>query len=320
MTSAVIGTDFAAAFNPGLAIPLPEVRQWRIHIGAHKTATTHLQETLTNIRSRLVARGVDPIPLGAVRAAGLAQALNERRIATRLPILRGVIAKRLLSEILDPLREGPETVVLSEEKLMGAPRKVFSDPFYPMVEHIVPTLATLGGKADVTLFLSIRGFAAQLASTYAQELRVLPPPEGGFDAIRARLVKKPPSWFELAQRIRKAAPTTPLRVWRQEDYRDHKREIMSELVGCDTGALPEIKDPLRTKSPSLEAIREAEGLPRNLSAEERRRTVDAIFASAGPGTRFQPFSKEEIALFQENYDADMKRMDELDPEMRMRFN
>lgn len=320
MTSAVIGTDFAAAFNPGLAIPLPEVRQWRIHIGAHKTATTHLQETLTTIRSRLVARGVDPIPLGAVRAAGLAQALNERRIATRLPILRGVIAKRLLSEILDPLREGPETVVLSEEKLMGAPRKVFSDPFYPMVEHIVPTLATLGGKADVTLFLSIRGFAAQLASTYAQELRVLPPPEGGFDAIRARLVKKPPSWFELAQRIRKAAPTTPLRVWRQEDYRDHKREIMSELVGCDTGALPEIKDPLRTKSPSLEAIREAEALPRNLSAEERRRTVDAIFASAGPGTRFQPFSKEEIALFQENYDADMKRMDELDPEMRMRFN
>lgn len=320
MTSAVIGSEFAAAFNPGLAVPLPEVRQWRIHIGAHKTATTHLQETLTNIRPRLVARGVDPIPLNAVRAAGLAQALNERRIATRLPILRGVIAKRLLSEILDPLREGPETVVLSEEKLMGAPRKVFSDPFYPMVEHIVPTLATLGGKADVTLFLSIRGFAGQLASTYAQELRVLPPPEGGFDAIRARLVAKPPSWFELARRIRKAAPTTPLRVWRQEDYRDHKREIMSELVGCDTGALPEIKDPVRTKSPSLEAIREAEALPRNLSAEERRRTVDAIFASAGPGTRFQPFSKAEIAMFEESYAQDMIRMDELDPGMRMRFH
>jgi hypothetical protein len=319
MTSAVIGTDFAAAFNPGLAIPLPEVRQWRIHIGAHKTATTHLQETLTNIRARLVARGVDPIPLNAVRAAGLAQALNERRIATRLPILRGVVAKRLIAEILDPLREGPETVVLSEEKLMGAPRKVFSDPFYPMIEHIVPTLATLGGKADVTLFLSIRGFGAQLASTYAQELRVLPPPEGGFDTIRARLVQKPPSWFELARRVRRAAPSTPLRIWRQEDYRDHKREIMSELVGCDTGALPEIRDPLRTKSPSLEAIREAEALPRNLSSEERRRTVDRIFASADEGTRFQPFSKAEMAMFEESYAADMVRMNEFDPGMLMRF-
>lgn len=319
MTSAVIGTDFAAAFNPGLAIPLPEVRQWRIHMGAHKTATTHLQETLTTIRARLVSRGVDPIPMRQVRDAGLAQALNERRIATRLPILRGVIAKRLLSEILDPLREGPETVVLSEEKLIGAPRKVFSDPFYPMVEHIVPTLATLGGRADVTLFLSIRGFAAQLASTYAQELRVLPPPEGGFDAIRARLVAKPPSWFELARRVRRAAPGTPLRIWRQEDYRDHKREILSELVGCDTGALPEIRDPLSTKSPSAEAIREAEALPRDLSSEERRRTVDQIFASAGPGTRFQPFSQAEIAVFDESYAADMIRMDELDPDMRMRF-
>jgi hypothetical protein len=318
MTSAVMNTAFAPC-NPAFAVPLAEVRQWRVHLGAHKTATTHLQNTLTAIRPRLVARGVDPIPRDALRDAGLAQALNERRIATRLPILRGVIAKRLLAELLDPLREGPETVVLSEEKLMGAPRKVFSDPFYPMIEHIVPTLATLGGKADVTLFLSIRGFDAQLASTYAQELRALPPPEGGFEAIRARVVAKPPSWYELARRIRKAAPGTPLRIWRQEDYRDHQRAILSELVGCDTGALPDLDDPLGTKSPSLEAIREAEALPRRLSAEERRFQVDAIFAAAGAGTRFSPFTRGEVAEFRAGYAADLERMRALDPGMLMRF-
>lgn len=319
MTSAALRTAFSTPFNPALAVPLAEVRQWRIHLGAHKTATTHLQNTLAAIRPRLVARGVDPIPRDALRDAGVAQALNERRIATRLPILRGVIAKRLLGELLDPLREGPETVVLSEEKLMGAPRKVFSDPFYPMIEHIVPTLATLGGRADVALFLSIRSFDAQLASTYAQELRVLPPPEGGFEAIRARVVARPPSWYELARRIRKAAPGAPLRIWRQEDYRDHAREIMTELVGCDTGALPVLDDPVRTKSPSLEAIREAEALPRTLSAAERRRRVDTIFAEAGPGTRFAPFSREEVAMFRESYAADLTRMRELDEGIVMRF-
>lgn len=318
MNTAVMSAEFAP-FNPALVVPLPEVRQWRIHIGAHKTATTHLQNTLTAIRPRLVARGVDPIPLMALRRAEIAQALNARRIATRLPILRGVVAKRILTELLDPLREGPETVVLSEEKLIGAPRRVFGDPFYPMVEHIIPTLATLGTRADVTLFLSIRNFHAQLASTYAQELRVLPPPEGGFDSIRARVVAKPPSWFDLARRIRKAAPTTPLRIWRQEDYRDHRHAIVSALVGCDTGPLPDLADPVRTKSPSLEAIREAEALPKTLSAPERRRIVDDIFASAGPGTRFQPFTAEEMTMFEESYAADMARMDELDPHMLMRF-
>ncbi|TPE48425.1 hypothetical protein [Amaricoccus solimangrovi] len=319
MTSAVMSAEFTAPFSPALVVPLPEVRQWRIHLGAHKTATTHLQNTLTEIRPRLVARGVDPIPLPALRRAGIAQALNERRLATRLPILRGVIAKRILCELLDPLREGPETVILSEEKLLGSPRRVFSDPIYPMVEHIVPTLATLGGRADVTLFLSIRNFAGQLASTYAQELRVLPPPEGGFESIRARVVANPPSWFDLARRIRAVAPNAPLRIWRQEDYRAHKREILSELAGCDTGPLPELADPTRTKSPSLEAIREAEALPRNLSSPERRRIVDAIFANAGEGTRFAPFSKEEEAMFEARYVADLARMRDLDPEMLMRF-
>lgn len=318
MTSAVMNSAFAA-FSPALAVPLPRVRQWRIHLGAHKTATTHLQDTLTAIRPRLVACGVDPIPLEGLRGAGVAHALNERRIATRLPVLRGVIARRLLAELVDPLRAGPETVVLSEEKLLGAPRKVFSEPCYPMIEHIVPTLATLGGRAEVTLFLSIRSFHAQLASTYAQELRVLPPPEGGFEAIRARAVARPPSWFDLARRIRRAAPGTPLRIWRQEDYRSHRSEILSALVGCDVGALPELADPQRTKSPSLEAIREAEALPRLLSPDARRRRVDAIFAAAGTGTRFEPFSKAEVALFEARYADDLARMRALDPAMALRF-
>lgn len=320
MNTAVMSPEFTQALHrSAFAVPLPEVRQWRIHLGAHKTATTHAQNTLTAIRPRLVARGVDPIPLPAVRAAGLANALTERRVATRLPLLRGLVAKRLLSEILAPLRAGPETVVLSEEKLIGAPRKVFSEPFYPMIEHIVPTLATLGGRAEVTLFLSIRSFDAQLASTYAQELRVLPPPEGGFDAIRARVVARPPSWFELARRIRKAAPGAPLRIWRQEDYRDHGRAILSGLVGCDTGALPDLPDPVRTRSPSLEAIRAAEALPRDLASDKRRRLVDEIFASAGPGTRFRPFSAAETAMFRAAYEADVARINALDPGIMMRF-
>ena len=48
---------------------LPPVSHWRIHIGAHKTATTHLQQTLAAIRARLVEQGIDPIPLAALRAS-----------------------------------------------------------------------------------------------------------------------------------------------------------------------------------------------------------------------------------------------------------
>jgi hypothetical protein len=49
------------------------VRSWRIHLGAHKTATTHLQETLTAVRPALAERGIDFIPNQRVRGRGLAQ-------------------------------------------------------------------------------------------------------------------------------------------------------------------------------------------------------------------------------------------------------
>lgn len=326
MNSAVMSTDFVAPSASDIAelsisdrAALNRVKQWRIHIGAHKTATTHLQQTLMAIRPRLVARGVDSIPFNSVRASGLAHALNRRRLLTRVPLLRGFIARRLVAEILEPMRHGPDTLVVSEEKFLGTPRRVFSEPFYPMVEHIVPTLASLGEKADVTLFLSIRSFDTHLPSTYAQELRVLPPPEGGFEAIRRRVLAKPPSWFELVRRIRKAAPDTPLRVWRQEDYRDNKEAILSAFVGCDTGPLPDLDDPTRTKSPSLEAIREAESLPRDLPAAERRKLVDEIFASAGPGTRFRPFSQDECRVFQDAYEKEMTRIEEFNSDILMRF-
>ena len=45
----------------------PPVRQWRIHLGAHKTATSHLQETLAAVRDDLVGQGVDFIPNPLVR-------------------------------------------------------------------------------------------------------------------------------------------------------------------------------------------------------------------------------------------------------------
>ena len=59
-----------AVWTTELAPPRPAagklapVSHWRIHIGAHKTATTHLQQTLAAIRPRLVEQGIDPIPLG----------------------------------------------------------------------------------------------------------------------------------------------------------------------------------------------------------------------------------------------------------------
>ena len=301
-------------------MPLAPITNWRIHIGAHKTATTHVQETLALMRPELVARGVDFIPNQLLRRGGIAVALGRRRLWKRLPPLRARMVRRLLTEHLDPLRAGPTTMVFSEEKLLGGSQHVFSEPIYPQVERITALLATLGSRADVTFFLSIRSFDTQLPSAYVQELKVLRPVAGGFDVIRRRVLARPPSWFDMVCRIRAAAPGIPLRVWRQEDYRGNAPAILAGLCGLDAvGPLPEIEDPAWTRSPDLAAIEAAEALPAAMPEAERRARVREIFAASGDGARFQPFSGEERSLLQASYADDLEKIAGLGPGILMRF-
>ena len=302
-------------------MPLAPVTGWRIHLGAHKTATTHLQETLSAMRPALLGQGVDNIPIMLLRQHRFARALWRKQVWNRVAPLRGPMLRRLLARELDPLRAGPGNLVLSEEKLLGSSQDVFAEPIYPGLERIVTLLATLGRHAELTLFLSIRSFDAQLPSAYVQELRYMPPIAGGFENIRPRVLARPPSWFELVRRIRAAAPGVRLRVWRQEDYRDNTAAILAAVCGVDRlGPLPELADPHWTKSPSLEAIRAVEALP-PLPELERRERVRAIFRAddAGGGPPFRPFSDAERGLLRAAYAADLERIAALDPELLLRF-
>ena len=73
----------------------------------------------------------NPVEIGAIVVWQVADAM-------RLPfggwlprIGRGWTARRVAAP-LETLRRGPDTLALSEERLLGSPRRVFSEPFYPM--------------------------------------------------------------------------------------------------------------------------------------------------------------------------------------------
>ena len=122
---------------PRIRMTLAPVTSWRIHIGAHKTATTHLQETLSAIRPVLVERGVDYIPNPELRQDRLRQgaraqaALEPGAAPARPDGAAGGGAE------LDPLRAGPATLVLSEEKLLGGSQEIFAEPIYPGLQRIM---------------------------------------------------------------------------------------------------------------------------------------------------------------------------------------
>lgn len=282
------------------------VSAWRVHLGAHKTATTHLQQTLQAIRPALALRGIDPVPLDPLRAAWrlhtqryLTPQSLARRIHVRLAPRPGAGALRAA---MQALRSGPPVVILSEENLIGETHEAVG-ALYPDAPRRLRLLAPLADGAPMHLFLAIRQMDDFLASNYAEALRHFASP-APFETVNAALLAEPPRWTDLVARIRRALPGAALTVWRYEDYRAHAAAITAALCGADPGPLPELARPSQTMTPAAEAVRAAEALP---ASPARIAEVARLYAECPAGTgrpAFRPFTAGQVSRFAEAYAAD----------------
>lgn len=288
---------------------LAPVREWRIHLGAHKTATTHLQHTLAAHREALVAAGRDYIPYPAFRDAArpFIRRGTWRRRLWAVPGA-GAAVSRALEARLDGLRRGPQTVLLSDEDLLGYARDLLTAPPYGRLRglHLVARLAARAERC--TLFLGIRAFDAILPSAYAQALKGDVYPRGSMARICRAAAADPPSWAALIARVRAAVPGATLRVWRHEDYRDHWRAIVAELAGGDVGELPQVPPVRGTASPGPAGVAAAEALDPGLDQRTRILKVREIYAAHPAGEihgRLDPFAPDAAARLREAYAADI---------------
>lgn len=295
----------------------PPVREWRIHLGAHKTATTHLQDTLRQYRSSMLPHGVDYIPREDFGPLG--------RKYSRPKGWRKMLRSRPLEwqfgRELQQLRAGPDTVLLSDEDLLGYTFDQLTTPLYsnPKCLHLVQALAR-GGR--VRLFLGIRSLDGLVPSAYAQTLKALAPEPDMMGRARKALADNPPSWVELVERLRAALPDSPLTVWRYENYRAHWREILALYVGRDVGEFPELPPPQLTVSPSPLAIKKAEAVDRSLPMKDRIATVLDLYARYPAGEEYgvyAPLEQDEIDRFRARYDEDIALLRARHPEVLADF-
>jgi hypothetical protein len=165
-TGSTAGTRIApeaggnAESGPGRAVRLEPIREWRLHLGAHKTATTHLQETLALRRDWLVARGVDVLPMPAVRALRLPPSAGWKAWRLRL----GWPMRRAIEAAVAPLRRGPGRIAISEENLIGYPQHLLSAPLYPQAARRLAGFRALAAGGRLHVFFAVRGFERLLPS------------------------------------------------------------------------------------------------------------------------------------------------------------
>lgn len=202
-----------------------------IHLGAHKTASTHLQQSVRQVRDRLLAAGVfhaDPVllrgslPLAAALAKG-----------------PGSVPARRFSAELRRMRAGLPDLLLSEENILGGTHRErlhsARGVIYPEAQARVRQVIAMAGGGPATLLLAVRDPAAFHVSAFALQLSLGNEIElgaylGGRDPARA-------GWAGLVARLAALEEAARIVVWRYEDYRQLRPRILALMLPPGLAAL-----------------------------------------------------------------------------------
>lgn len=180
-----------------------------LHLGAHKTASTHLQHSLRACRAAFAGAGLRYLDPADLRADGfrlglIAQGGTRSESAARRFAEAAAREKRLL---------------LSEENILGS--ALSAQPagrgrLYPDAAQRLARVTGLLGGRRAQVFLAVRDPAGFLVSSYGQRLI-----SGVVEPFERYLGARDPSalrWADLVGRLAGVPGVHEITIWRYEDW------------------------------------------------------------------------------------------------------
>ncbi|MDT0683803.1 hypothetical protein RM543_14015 [Roseicyclus sp. F158] len=274
-------------------------------VGAHKTASTHLQRAIAAQKDVLRELGIGVLEPNDVRRflAPLSYLLRDygwRRELTHLAVASAGAVCGF----------APETLVVMDENILGAtePRMLWSDDgrFYPWGPGRTARTAELFPRSEISVGLALRDLGTFLPSAYGEAIRngALRTWEGWLGGIDPTGLR----WSPTAKALSDAVAPAPLTVWRFEDYPQIAPVVLDRLLGENAAArIPLPPEPQRVglSADAIGAVRrhlEAGGDPGDRGALERAMRQHPRGPDA-PG--FRPFNSATLEWLTEAYRQDV---------------
>jgi hypothetical protein len=274
-----------------------------LYLGAHKTATTHLQGILLANRDRLAAHHVALSAPQDVRKEWLPAFFRYCAGAGDAP--DAGLAGELRS--IAP-RSG--LWILTEENIAGVCNDFAVKPgIYPQAADRITCLARLFPDAELSLFFSLRSYDGFYRSAYTEVVRNRGylPFEEFYDEGRFQNN----SWVETVRRFQRTLPQERIILWKFEDFRELIPRLVSLLTGI--GEVQDLLDAYKpdTTRPSLsrKTVEILKDLHPVLSRKESLALVERINRAYPAGRdwpSYRPFGPEQEAAFRQRYARDIE--------------
>ncbi|WP_172327031.1 hypothetical protein [Mangrovicoccus sp. HB161399] len=203
-------------------MPTGGTRGCHIHLGLHKTASTHLQAALASAGPELRAAGIAWIGPGPIRKGktGILEAIDGTAAPGR--------ARRWLRRLSQDCR----LLAISEENILGTMEENFLGPCpgpYRRGQDRLAGLLSALDLGEVRLFLALRHPADYYASCYRFHLRQNPFLPWKAYSRQVRLADL--RWQPLVAALAALPGVAGITVWRYEDYPACGPQILGALLG-----------------------------------------------------------------------------------------
>ncbi|RJP41456.1 MAG: hypothetical protein C4548_09250 [Desulfobacteraceae bacterium] len=246
------------------------------HIGAHKTASTHLQMTLAKCTFR---PGVRYVPLNRLRTM-LTSPVRKKR--PHLPWHRWYNG----------------TWLFSDENILGTTANALR--MYPDPAHALRYFR----DCELRVFLCVRCYDTFLASAYGERLWRHPyQPFAGDLPVRR--------WPDIVRELKNALSGTPIHIWRYEDYREHARAITRFYA--DDG-IEEFGEPLQHHPKSGfsgRAVEEMSRFKRRRPIKYEVLRIRAEFPIGPRYPRFNPWTERQKTYLRKIYAHDLMVLEDM---------
>ncbi|SMX39735.1 hypothetical protein [Octadecabacter ascidiaceicola] len=280
-----------------------------LHIGAHKTASTHLQKVLKHNRKLLIDEGFAAYGPWYLRLKG--------RSLHSMFGLKGsgsAIPRRNAQDQLAFLAKGASRLVFSEENFVGVlrgPEGRVSFPLYSTASEKIEEFVEAVAPVKVELFLAVRNPAAFMASAYSQTLF------GGAyigpRTFRARNDWRQVDWADYVIRLRAIPGVGEIYVWRQEDYDATLRLIMRKMLRWKMGGkIEKIKDGRVHQGLSAAAVRQTLAWAQEGRTEKLAGTARDLFPINETNKPFKLYAASTLAESEAVYDAQMAQIEAME--------
>ena len=280
-----------------------------LHLGAHRTGTTALQQACRNNAGLLADANIEVWGSDVMRAPALERFPNiwpaEGSDAGKKAVKAAVSAMQ--NAIGERIDGGRAHLLITEENLLGSmPANLREQSLYPNAGARMLAYRQLFPVPPDRIFLCLRSYASYWASAYSFAALRNELPE--FSQLCDGLIQGPRGWIDVLADLRDAFPGSQILVWEHKKTAQMLGEVLAKMFGPVAAGLDVPKN-LKNRALNAAAFEQALQLRKSdpdLTPSQLQDAV-ALLDKAG-GAPFQPFSGQQVQVLNRRFADDLAQI------------